>query len=150
MVIFVIVNNNLKIAIGVGLGFAGYKLYKLYQLGESITYTPVGYDYSDGTIKIKMQLDNPVNTTLKMRGIDGKIALEDGTVLSTYSSDPFLIAEGTSYFVIDFKINALKVGIEILRILVSFNTPKLVMTLRKKIPLITISETFVIEPAKLR
>jgi hypothetical protein len=144
------VNKNLKIALALGTGFAAYKLYNLYQLGEKIEYTPVDFNYTNSKIYLKMRLDNPVNATLKMRGVDGSIALEDGRVLSTFTSEPFLINEGVSYFTLIFDIDAVKAGAEILKLLISFNTPKLVVTMKKKIPFITLTETFVIDPAKLK
>ena len=143
-------NKNLKIGLALGAGFAAYKLYNLYQLGEKIEYTPVDFNYTNSKIYLKMRLDNPVNATLKMRGVDGSIALEDGRVLSTFTSEPFLINEGVSYFTLVFDIDAVKAGAEILKLLISFNTPKMVVTMRKKIPFITLSETFVIDPAKLK
>jgi hypothetical protein len=144
------VNKNLKIGLALGVGFAAYKLYNLYQLGEKIQYTPVDFNYSNSKIYLKMRLDNPVNATLKMRGVDGTIALEDGTPISTFTSEPFVINSGISYFTLVFDINAVKAGAEILKMLVSFNTPKMVVTMRKKIPFITLTETFVIDPAKLK
>ena len=143
-------NKNLKIGLALGAGFAAYKLYNLYQLGEKIEYTPVDFNYTNSKIYLKMRLDNPVNATLKMRGVDGSIALEDGRVLSTFTSEPFIINEGVSYFTLVFDIDAVKAGAEILKLLISFNTPKMVVTMRKKIPFITLSETFVIDPAKLK
>jgi hypothetical protein len=144
------VNKNLKIGLALGAGFAAYKLYNLYQLGEKIEYTPVDFNYTNSKIYLKMRLDNPVNATLKMRGVDGSIALEDGTFISTFTSEPFIINAGISYFTLVFDIDAVKAGTEILKMLISFNTPKMVVTMRKKIPFITLSETFVIDPAKLK
>lgn len=97
-----------------------------------------------------MRLDNPVNATLKMRGVDGSISLEDGRILSTFTSEPFIINAGVSYFTLVFDIDPVKAGVEILKMLISFNTPKMIVTMKKKIPFITITETFVIDPAKLK
>jgi len=144
------VNNNLKIALGLGLGYAGYKLYKLYKLGEEIQFTPVGFEYVDSTIKIKMRLDNPIDTTLKMRGVDGTIALENGTLLGVFSSDPFLINEGVSYFTLNISVNTLNLSLQVVQMLVSFNTPKLILTMYKRIPFVSIKEVMVIEPAKFK
>jgi hypothetical protein len=144
------VNKNLKIGLLLGAGFAAYKLYNIYQLGEKIEYTPVDFNYSNSKIYLKMRLDNPVNATLKMRGVDGTIALEDGRILSSFTSEPFIINQGVSYFTLIFDIDPIKAGVEILKMLISFNTPKMIVTMKKKIPFITITETFVIDPAKLK
>lgn len=143
-------NKNLKIGLLLGAGFAAYKLYNIYQLGEKIEYTPVDFNYSNSKIYLKMRLDNPVNATLKMRGVDGTIALEDGRILSSFTSEPFIINQGVSYFTLIFDIDPIKAGVEILKMLISFNTPKMIVTMKKKIPFITITETFVIDPAKLK
>ena len=141
-------NTNLKIALGLAIGYSGYKLYQLYQLGEKITYTPVGFNYSNGVIKIKMQLDNPINTTLKMRGIDGKL-YTGNTILGTFTSAPFEIKQGISYFTLDFKIDALNSASQLLTSLIFKTIPTLTMQVVKKIPFISLKETFDINPAKL-
>lgn len=141
-------NTNLKIALGLAVGYGGYKLYQLYQLGEKITYTPVGFNYSNGVIKIKMRLDNPVSTTLKMRGVDGKLYTGD-TILGTFTSAPFIINEGVSYFTLNFKIDAINSASQLLTSLIFKTIPTLTMQVVKKIPFISLKETFEINPAKL-
>jgi hypothetical protein len=142
------VNKSLKIGLGLAIGYGGYKLYQLYQLGEKITYTPVGFNYSNGVIQIKMKLDNPIATTLKMRGVDGKL-YTGNTILGTFSSGPFEIKEGISYFTLDFKIDALNSATQLLTSLIFKTIPTLTMQVVKKIPFISIKETFDINPAKL-
>ena len=141
-------NTQIKIAIGLVAGYAGYKLYQLYQLGEKITYTPVGFNYSNGVIQVKMQLDNPVQTTLKMRGVDGKL-YTGNTILGTFTSAPFEIKEGISYFTLDFKIDALNSATQLLQSLIFKTIPTITMDIVKKIPYISIKETFDLNPAKL-
>ena len=141
-------NNNIKIAIGLGLAYGGYKLYKLYQLGEEITYTPVAFNYTMGNIEVKMRLDNPINTSLKMRGVDGKL-YTGNTILGTFSSAPFEISEGVSYFTLVFKVDAINTSAQLLQALIFKTIPVITMDIIKKIPFISIKETFDLNPAKL-
>jgi len=142
------VNTNIKIAIGLGLAYGGYKLYKIYQLGEQITYTPVGFNYSKGNIEVKMRLDNPINTSLKMRGVDGKL-YTGNTILGTFSSKPFEISEGVSYFTLVFKVDAINSATQLLQSLIFKTIPTITMDIVKKIPFISVKETFDLNPAKL-
>ena len=141
-------NTNLKIAIGLGLAYGGYKLYQLYQLGEKIQYTPVGFNYVNGNIEVKMRLDNPINTSLKMRGIDGKI-YTGNTILGTFSSAPFVINEGVSYFTLVFKVDAINSATQLLQSLIFKTIPTITMEIVKKIPFVSMKETFDLNPAKL-
>lgn len=142
-------NTKIKIALGLAVGYAGYKLYQLYQLGEQITYTPVGFNYSNGVIQVKMELNNPVATTLKMRGVDGKL-YTGNTILGTFTSEPFEIQEGISYFTLNFKIDALNSASQLLQSLIFKTIPTITMDIVKKIPLISLKETFDLNPAKLK
>lgn len=133
---------------GIGVGYGAYKLYQLYQLGEKIEYTPVGFQYKDGKIYVKMQLNNPVATTLKMRGVDGRI-YTGSTVLGTFTSEPFLIKEGISYFTLVFKVDALSLSSQLITALIFKTIPVVTMDIVKKIPFLSLKETFELNPAKL-
>jgi hypothetical protein len=143
------VNNIIKITLGAAGGYAIYKLYQLYQLGEKITYTPVGFNYSNGVIQVKMELNNPVATTLKMRGVDGRL-YTGNTILGTFTSAPFEIKEGISYFTLNFKINALNSASQLLQSLIFKTIPTITMDIVKKIPFISLKETFDLNPAQLK
>jgi hypothetical protein len=142
------VNNYIKIAIGGALGYGAYKLYKIYQLSEQITYTPVGFNYVGGNIEIKMRLDNPVNQSLKMRGIDGRIYTSD-TVLGTFTSEPFEIKEGISYFTLKFKVDFLRLSAQLLQALTFKTIPTITMDIIKKTPFMSTKETIELNPQKL-
>ena len=128
--------TSTKVIIGSGLvlGFVGYKLYKLYQLSNYITYTPVGLDYKNGNIVVKMKLDNPVNTTLPMRGVLGKIQTKSGNIIATYKAPAFKINKGVSYFNLNFKVNVLNAGTELITALINKTFPALDMVLVKQLP----------------
>jgi len=142
------VNNYIKIGIASALGYGAYKLYKIYQLSENITYTPVGFKYNAGTIEVKMRLDNPINQSLKMRGIDGKIYTSRG-VIGTFNSGPFEINEGISYFTLAFKTNVVSLSTELITALIFKTLPEMTMDLIKKTPFLSTKETIVLNPQKL-
>lgn len=141
-------NTTIKITLGAAGAYAVYKLYQLYQLGEQIQYTPVGFNYSNGNIEVKMRLDNPVATSLKMRGVDGKI-YTGNTILGTFTSAPFIIKEGVSYFTLVFKVDAINSSAQLLQALIFKTIPTITMDIVKKIPFISMKETFDLNPAKL-
>ena len=136
MRIFALMKTSTKVLIGLGVvgGFIGYKLYKVYQLSQYITYTPVGFDYKNGNVVVKMKIDNPVNTTLPMRGIIGKIQTKEGNIIATYKAPPFTIEEGVSYFNLNFKVNLLNAGTELITALINKTFPALDMVLTKQLP----------------
>ena len=141
-------NTTFKIAIAGAVGYAAYKLYNLYQLGEKIIYTPVGFNYNKGNIEVKMQLDNPVNQSLKMKGIDGKIYTAD-KILGTFTSAPFEIKQGISYFTLVFKVDVVIVSSQIIQALIFKTIPTITMDIIKKTPFANLKETFNLNPAKL-
>jgi hypothetical protein len=142
------VNNYIKIGIAGALGYGAYKLYKIYRLSEEITYTPVGFKYNAGTIEVKMRLDNPVSQSLKMRGIDGKLYTANN-VIGTFTSGPFQITEGVSYFTLAFKTNVISLSAELITALIFKTIPTMTMDIVKKTPFISTKETIVLNPQKL-
>ena len=127
--------KNILIYTGLaGLGYIGYRLYKLYQLSQYITYTPVGFDYKNGDIVVKMKIDNPINTTLNMRGLVGKIQTKAGNIIATFKAPAFKINEGVSYFELNFKVNLYNAGRDLISALINKTTPPLDMTLVKQLP----------------
>jgi hypothetical protein len=127
-------STKVLIGLGVGAGFIGYKLFKLYQLSQYITYTPVGLDYKNGNVVVKMKIDNPVNTTLNMRPIIGKIQTKSGNIIATYKAPAFVIKQGVSYFTLNFKVNILNAGTELINALINKTFPALDMILTKQLP----------------
>jgi hypothetical protein len=142
------VNNYIKIGIAGALGYGAYKLYKLYRLSEEITYTPVGFKYNAGTVEVKMKLDNPIEQSLQMRGIDGKLYTANN-IIGTFSSGPFEIKEGTSFFTLAFKANVVNLSAELITALIFKTIPTMTMDLVKKTSFANMKETFVLNPQKL-
>lgn len=135
-------NNYLKIGL-IGAGaYVIYKGYQLYRLSNEVTYKPIGFDYSNGTLNVKMQLTNPADISVNMKGIDGKILTSSNNVIATFSSGAFVINKGTSFFSLSFKVDYLSMGSELLNLLVSKSIPNLKMVLVKRLDLISTSETF--------
>lgn len=136
-------NNALKIGLAVIGGYGIYKGYQLYKLSKEITYEPIGFDYANGAIQVKMKINNPADISLNMKGIDGKIFTKDtNSVIGTFKSGPFTINKGVSFFTLAFKVDAVGAGSQLISYLISKNVPTLTMTLVKKLPFASTSETY--------
>ena len=87
-------DKRLKNILTWGGAFVAYRLYKLYELGENVIYKPVGIKFirggsiNDFVVRIKMELLNPTNTSVKMRGIDGRLIVNN-QVIGSFASIPF-------------------------------------------------------------
>lgn len=144
-------DKRLKNVLQLGGAFVAYRMYKLYELGENVIYKPVGIKFirggsiNDFIIRIKMELLNPTNTRVKMRGIDGKL-LVNNQVIGSFASIPFEIKAGLSYFDLDFQVNARNVGVQLVQALVKKTLPMFFVNINKRMLFFSINEKFVINP----
>jgi hypothetical protein len=144
-------DKRLKNILQIGGAFVAYRMYKLYELGENVIYKPVGIKFirggsiNDFIIRIKMELLNPTNTRVKMRGIDGKL-LVNNQVIGSFASIPFEIKGGISYFDLDFQINAQNTGVTLIQSLLKKTLPVFVVDMNKRMLFFSINEKFAINP----
>lgn len=144
-------DKRLKNILQLGGAFVAYRMYKLYELGENVIYKPVGIKFirggsvNDFIIRIKMELLNPTNTRVKMRGIDGRL-LVNNQVIGSFASIPFEIKGGISYFDLDFQINAQNAGVTLVQALLKKNLPVFVVDMNKRMLFFSINEKFAINP----
>jgi hypothetical protein len=149
--IFDVMKFNLKTILAWGGAFVAYRLYKLYELGENIIYKPVGVSFTRGksindfVVRVKMELLNPTKTTLPMRGIDGKLKIKD-QVVGTFTSAPFTIAAGISYFYLDFKVLPDTTGVQLITAILKKQVPVFIVDMNKRLPYFSINEVFAINP----
>ena len=144
-------DKRLKNILQIGGAFVAYRMYKLYELGENVIYKPFGIKFirggsiNDFIIRIKMELLNPTNTRVKMRGIDGKL-LVNNQVIGSFASIPFEIKGGISYFDLDFQINAQNTGVTLVQSLLKKTLPVFVVDMNKRMLFFSINEKFAINP----
>ncbi len=144
-------DKRLKNILQIGGAFVAYRMYKLYELGENVIYKPVGIKFirggsiNDFIVRIKMELLNPTNTRVKMRGIDGKL-LVNNQVIGSFASIPFEIKGGISYFDLDFQINAQNTGVTLVQALLKKTLPVFVVDINKRMLFFSINEKFAINP----
>jgi hypothetical protein len=144
-------DKRLKNILQIGGAFVAYRMYKLYELGENVIYKPVGIKFirggsiNDFIIRIKMELLNPTNTRVKMRGIDGRL-LVNNQVIGSFASIPFEIKGGISYFDLDFQINAQNTGVTLVQSLLKKTLPVFVVDMNKRMLFFSINEKFAINP----
>ena len=136
-----------KVYLAIGGVYLGYRLYKLYQLGEKVEYTPIGVSFVrgstlfDSVIRVKMKLTNPTSSSVKMRGVDGTISV-GSDVVGSFASKPFTINQGENYFDLDFKVLPNSAGKIFAEALIAKKAPVFKVTLNKRTSFITTTETF--------
>jgi hypothetical protein len=137
-----------------GGAFAAYRFYKLYEMGNSIIYKPVGIKFKRGAtlndlvIQIKMELLNPTKTSVSMRGIDGEL-ITKGQTIGFFNTGAFQINAGISHFNMDFKVDFFTIGAELIQAIISKKVPSLNVKMKIKIPFFTIPQNFTINPNSL-
>ena len=147
----IISRKTLKNALLWGGAFVAYRLYKLYELGEGVIYKPVAVQFrragtiNDFVIRVKMELLNPGNTADKVRGVVGKLIV-DNQPIGYFASNPFAINPGLNYFFMDFRIDAKNVGAPLVRAIIEKKTPVLYVEMTTKLPFFSVTETFAINP----
>jgi len=141
---------TLKKVLPIAGAFVLYQFYKLYEFGESIIYKPIGVGFKglgtkDFILQIPMEILNPTNRSLKMRGLDGTISY-NGKVLSSFSTDPFIIEKGRSTFTLNFKFDTDEARKTLQSLIASGSKNYLLQVeLRKKLPYFTSTEKFNID-----
>jgi hypothetical protein len=144
-------DKRLKNILTWGGAFVAYRLYKLYELGENVIYKPVGISFTRGAtindfiIRIKMELLNPTNTTLNMKGVDGKLIVQN-QVIGSFASTPFVIKGGLNYFFMDFKIDPNTIGVNLIQSLLKKTLPLFVVEINKRLNFFSIKERFALNP----
>lgn len=140
-------NLGWKTYLTIGGIYLGYRLYKLYQLGEKVTYTPIGVSFVrnsplvNSILRVKMKLTNPTDASVHMKSVDGTISV-GSDVVGVFASKPFDIKQGDSYFDLDFKILPNSAGAIFLQAVANKKTPVFRVALNKRTSFITTSETF--------
>lgn len=144
-------NKTLKNLLTYGGIYLTWRLYKLYKLGESVIYKPVGVRFirgesiNDFVIRVKMELLNPTNTYLYMKGVDGKLIAEN-KVIGTFSTPPFKINAGLNYFDLDFKVDPQTTGVRLVNALIKREVPVFIVDMNKRMNFFSMNEKFAINP----
>lgn len=140
-----IVKNTL---IGIA-AFIGYRFYKMYELGESIVVKPLDWRFvkldwanlNSVSLVVTIELLNPTNTRLAMRGVDGTLSI-GGLRVSNFFSKPFDIVGGRSTFDMVFKFDTINSVQKIIDIVKSGTNIPIEVTIRKRIPFFTLVDKF--------
>lgn len=144
-------NKQLKSVLLLSGAFIAYRFIKLYELGENVIYKPVGVSFQRGksindfVVRVKMELLNPTNAQVLMKGIDGKLMVK-GQTIGTFVSPQFVIKGGLNYFFLDFKVNPSTIGVTLIQSIINKKVPVFVVELTKRLQLFSMKETFAINP----
>lgn len=134
-----------------GGAFLAYRLVKLYEIGENVIYKPVGISFTRGAtindfvVRVKMELLNPTNTIVNMKGIDGKLIVENQTI-GSFSSPPFQIKGGINYFFLDFRIDPNTIGVNLVQSILKKKIPLFIVEINKRLQFFSIKERFALNP----
>ena len=134
-----------------GGAFLAYRLVKLYEIGENVIYKPVGISFTRGAtindfvVRVKMELLNPTNTIVNMKGIDGKLIVENQTI-GSFSSPPFQIKGGLNYFFLDFRIDPNTIGVNLVQSILKKKIPLFIVEINKRLQFFSIKERFALNP----
>jgi LEA14-like dessication related protein len=142
-----IIKNTL---IGIA-SFVAFRFYKMYELGASIIIKPLNYSFGRvdwanldrGGVPLYVQLEilNPSNTSLRMRGIDGVLKFND-KIISTFISKPFTVSAGRSTFNLDFKVNGTTIINEFLSYVKDNTSDRVEVDMNLKIPYFTLKRNY--------
>lgn len=140
-----------KTVIGI-VAFAGaFRLYKLYEAGNMITYVPVDVKFlrSGGSFQVvvTMEVNNPTRTTVNLRGLRGLLNI-GGTNVSTFSSGPAKIKPGTVKIHLTFDIDNMGFVALLAKSISSKQWPTINVRLTKLLPLFSVTEDFSIDTSK--
>lgn len=137
--------------------FTAYRLYKLYEVSEAVIYKPVGISFIRGTnlndfiVRVKMEILNPEKTIVYLRGIDGKLFIQDKATglpqtLGYFNSGKTTIRPGLNYMSLDFKIDPTNAGLQIIQALIQKKVPVLYVEMNTKLPFFSTKDTFAVNP----
>lgn len=144
-------NKQIKNALLLSGAFIAYRFIKLYELGENVIYKPVGLSFQRGksindfVVRVKMELLNPTNTQVLMKGIDGKLMVK-GQTIGTFTSPKFIIKGGLNYFFLNFKVDPKTIGVALIQSIVAKKVPLFMVEITKHLQLFSMKETFAINP----
>lgn len=140
-----------KTVIGIVALAAAYRLYRLYEAGNQITYVPVDVKFlrSGGSFQIvvTMEVNNPTRTTVNLRGLRGLLNIA-GNNISTFSSGPAQIKPGTVKIHLTFDVDNVNFVTELVKAISSKKWPTINVRLTKMLPLFSVTEDFAIDTAK--
>jgi LEA14-like dessication related protein len=140
-----------KTVIGIVALAGAYRLYKLYEAGNQITYVPVDVRFlrSGGSFQVvvTLQMNNPTRTTINLRGLRGILNI-GGNNVSTFSSGPGRIPPGDSKIHLTFDIDNLNLITQLVTLITTKKWPTLNVRLNTLLPLFSVSEDFSIDTAQ--
>ena len=148
---FDLMKLNWKKVIPLAGAFVAYRLYKLYELGESVQWSIAGVDFvrpvyvqdrlNQFIIRIKFRINNPTNTSLQMRMVTGDMEYANVKV-GTFKMGAFKLVGGEQFVDGDFIINNKAVVASLVDAIASKRYPVIKVTIKKYLPFFHTTEQF--------
>jgi hypothetical protein len=132
--------------------FTAYRLYKLYEVSESVIYKPVGVTFKRGAtindfiVRVKVEIMNPQKTVVYLRGIDGRLMLKDNQTIGYFTTGKATITPGISYISMDFSVDAKNIGAPLIQAIIKKQVPVLYVEMNTRLPFFTTTEVFAVNP----
>ena len=126
--------TGVKILIAAAVGYLGFKAYQFYTAIKQLTFYPTGIrfkiDAKRGSIGgiVYVDINNPTTGNIRANGFNGKVALEEGTIIGTYQSGGLLLKPGINKIVISWSARSSLSLVSVVINLTKRIFPKLVFT----------------------
>ncbi len=144
----------MKLSTGVKIGLValaaglGYRLYQIYQVGKRISYIPRGVKIirsgTNFSIEIGFEINNPVGTSVNIRGIEGKLWIGD-QLISTFSGPQAEIRTGVSAYKTTFALNNLGTASALIKSILAKRWPVFTVDMTTKLSFMNVSERYDID-----
>lgn len=148
---FDLMKVNWKKVIPLAGAFVAYRIWKLYELGNSVQYSVASVDFvrpvyvqdslNQFAIRVKFRITNPTNTSVHMRMVTGEMFYSN-VKLGTFKSGAFDVKGGEQFADFDFIIENKAVIASLVDAIASRRYPVIVVKMKKYLVMFSTSETF--------
>lgn len=131
--------------------FVAYRLWKLYELGNAVQWSVAKVDFvrpvyvtdalNQFIIRVKFKINNPTNTSVKMRMITGEMQYAN-VKIGTFKMDAFELKGGEQFVDGDFIVQNKAVIASLVDAIAARKYPVINVTIKKYLPFFSTTEVF--------
>ena len=148
---FDLMNLSLKKILPLAGAFIAYRLYKLYELGNSVQWSVASVDFirpiyvkdslNQFIVRVKFRINNPTNTKVHLRMVTGEMKYAN-VKIGTFKMGAFDLKGGEQFVDGDFVIDNKVVVASLVDAIAARKYPVINVTLKKYLPLFSTTEVF--------